>query len=357
MNVCFIAQQSITMVGGGPATQVRETARHLADHGVQVTLFNPWEPFDPERFDLVHIFGANWMTYDIALRMEHFGQRFVVSSIFYTLRRPWAIRATRKAEQLLKRFASGISSDYGVSSHICRMAAQVLPNTESEAKIVADGFGVDRRNITVVPNGVDEHFDHADPELFTRAYGLRDFVLNVGHIGSRRKNVLALIQALKGIDVPAVIIGKVHDSTYGRQCLAEAAKNPNILIIEGLANNSAMLASAYAACRVFALPSLFETPGIAALEAGLAGARICITPYGGTREYFGNRAIYVDPESVSSIRSGIERALATPEENGLRQHIREHFLWQNVAAQTAEVYRTVLARTSPARTTHGLDIT
>jgi len=43
-----------------------------------------------------------------------------------------------------------------------------------------------------------------------------------------------------------------------------------------------MLASAYAACDVFVLPSMFETPGIAALEAGLAGAKIVITKYGGT---------------------------------------------------------------------------
>ena len=34
-----------------------------------------------------------------------------------------------------------------------------------------------------------------------------------------------------------------------------------------------LLASAYAAARVFALPSWFETPGLAALEAALAGRR------------------------------------------------------------------------------------
>ena len=48
------------------------------------------------------------------------------------------------------------------------------------------------------------------------------------------------------------------------------------------------LASAYAAARVFALPSWFETPGLAALEAGLAGCAVAITPYGSTRDYFGD---------------------------------------------------------------------
>ena len=38
-----------------------------------------------------------------------------------------------------------------------------------------------------------------------------------------------------------------------------------------LDHHDPLLASAYAAARVFALPSWFETPGLAALEAALAG--------------------------------------------------------------------------------------
>jgi glycosyltransferase involved in cell wall biosynthesis len=105
-----------------------------------------------------------------------------------------------------------------------------------------------------------------------------------------------------------------------------------------------MLASAYAACDVFVLPSLFETPGIAALEAGLAGAKLVITPHGGTMEYFGGRAVYCDPRSVDSIHDGIVRALQAPRDNGLREHIRAHYLWDEVARQTHGVYRLVMER-------------
>ena len=38
-----------------------------------------------------------------------------------------------------------------------------------------------------------------------------------------------------------------------------------------LDHHDPLLASAYAAARVFALPSWFETPGLAALEAGPGG--------------------------------------------------------------------------------------
>jgi glycosyltransferase involved in cell wall biosynthesis len=165
--------------------------------------------------------------------------------------------------------------------------------------------------------------------------------LNVGHIGHRRKNVLQLIRALGTIDHPAVIIGRIIQGPYGDACVKEAAKHKHIRLIDGLGNDSAMLASAYAACDVFALPSLFETPGIAALEAGLAGAKIVITPHGGTKDYFGEMATYVEPDDVGSIRRGIEVALRETQGTKLKEHIAGRFLWKHVAAKTADIYNEV----------------
>jgi len=151
--------------------------------------------------------------------------------------------------------------------------------------------------------------------------------------------VLKLIRALGAIDHPAVIIGRIIKGPYGDACVKEAAKHKHIRLIDGLGNDSAMLASAYAACHVFALPSLFETPGIAALEAGLAGANVVITPHGGTKEYFRDMAVYVDPGDERAIRAGIEKALGAPRGTELKKHIAGNFLWELVAAKTAEVYK------------------
>ncbi|MEJ2628702.1 MAG: glycosyltransferase, partial [bacterium] len=119
--------------------------------------------------------------------------------------------------------------------------------------------------------------------------------------------------------------------------------NRNLIIIEGLDHDSPLLASAYAACRVFVLPSKFETPGRAALEAALAGAKIVITPYGGTREYFKDFATYVNPYSVSSIRKGIEKTLENPKPEGLKEYIKNNFLWDSIAKKTKNVYDKILA--------------
>ena len=342
MNVCFVAQHSVTMVAGGPSVQALETARYLADMGIDVAFFNPWERYSREQFDLYHVFGANMMTHDIALRLRQFGHRFAVSSIVYSRRSPWMMRATRRAESLVNRVVGGVWTDYGLTARVCSYADMVMPNTADEGRLLVEGLGVERRRVRVIPNGVHERFADASPELFRSTYGLDDFILTVGHIGSRRKNLLALLRALATIDHPAVVIGQVQHGSYAEQCLAEARRNRNVTIIDGLPNDSPLLASAYAAARVFALPSEFETPGIAALEAGLAGAAVVITPHGGTREYFGAHAYYPDPGSVSSIADAIRQALAAPRTDALRNHIGAEFLWRRVAERTAEAYRELL---------------
>ena len=338
MNVCFIAQQSIGMVSGGPRTQVEQTARYLRHQGVEVDFFDQWEGFRSGTHDLIHVFGANMMNYDIATRLHQFGSKFVVSSIFYSMQPPWKIRMARAMEKTLAKKYRGVWTEYGISSAICNASNGVLPNTSEEALIIESGFGVPRDKIRLIPNGVEDRFYKADPGLFINSYGVSDFILNVGHIGSLRKNVLGLIRALKNIDRPAVIIGKIHRNSYSDQCLKEAAANKNILIIDGLSNDSKMLESAYAACHTFVLPSYFETPGIAALEAALAGASVVITPHGGTREYFLDHAVYVNPRSLKSIEQGIRASLDRPRSSDLQQRILNEFLWQTVADKTLQAY-------------------
>jgi glycosyltransferase involved in cell wall biosynthesis len=244
---------------------------------------------------------------------------------------------------LLKKFRSGIWTNYEYTRQVCEWSKAVLPNTTDEGRLVTDGLGIPKNKVTVVPNGVDPRFEFGDPSLFKKKFGIDNFILNVGHIGPQRKNMLNLIRALKQIDHPAVIIGKITDSAYSRQCVEEANQSKNILIIPGIDNDSAMLASAYAASSLFALPSQFETPGIAALEAALAGARIVITPYGGTKDYFTDLATYVEPTSVDSIVHGITASLNAPVNPAIKQRMKQEYLWSRVAEKTLAVYKTVLA--------------
>ncbi len=343
MNVCVASYPAVSILHGGPNTQIRNTMKHMDAHSIEVKLFDPWSPFTKHDCDIFHLFAANIGTYHLAREIHALNIPLVVSPIIFSNHSAAFIRRALSAGRLLQKVGRGLWSDYGLTAEICSWAKKVLPNTRAEADLVGEGFGVSGKKITVIPNGVDERFYRADASLFKKKYGLEDFILNVGHIGHTRKNVLTLIRALATIDHPAVIIGRIIKGEYGDACVREAAKHKHILLIDGLDHNSDMLASAYAACNVFVLPSQFETPGIAALEAGLAGAKVVITPYGGTREYFGEMATYVEPDSIDSIRSGIERSLQQTKGTSLREHIRREYLWQHVAAKTAAAYREVLS--------------
>ncbi len=348
MNVCMASYQALSLLHGGPNTQLRMTARYLTQVGVMPEFFDPWKRFAKEDADLFHIFAANIGTYHLAREIFILGMPLVVSPIIYSLHSHRFVSTSLSLTRLAQRVGKGIWSDYGMTAEICNWASAVLPNSRAEAGLVVHGLGVDARKVHVVPNGVEERFYTADPALFKVKYGLENFILNVGHIGHERKNVLSLIKALGRIDHPSVIVGRIIKSPYGDACVREAAKHRQILLIDGLDHESELLASAYAACDVFVLPSLFETPGIAALEAGLAGAKVVVTNHGGPEEYFGDMAIYVDPHSVNGIHEGVCTALEEKKTDRLREHIKREFLWPVVAERTAKMYRGVLGDLPPS---------
>jgi glycosyltransferase involved in cell wall biosynthesis len=344
MKVVVAGYQAVSLLHGGPNTQIRNTVKYLSDFGVQATLFDPWAPFVPGDIDLFHLFAGNIGTYHLGREIHTTGVPLALSPIIYSRHSHQFIRTSLTAGRLLQNLGQGVWMDYIFAADMCGWARAILPNSQAEADLVTEGLGADPSRVTVIPNGVDERFAHGDPDLFRKQFGLDRFILNVGHIGHRRKNVLNLIKALSTIDYPSVIIGRFIEGPYLDACRKEAEPWKQIRLINGLDNSSDLLASAYAACDVFVLPSLFETPGIAALEAALAGAKIVITPYGGTREYFGTMAGYVDPDSPGSIRNGILTSLAEPKSTVLRDHVRSRYLWPRVAELTARAYLDSLGR-------------
>ncbi len=342
MKVCLATYQSAMLLKGGPRTQIFQTKRCLEQLGVECTLFESWREVAKESVDLIHLFGANIGSYHLAREIHKLGIPMVVSPIFFSRHSPIFLRTALTVDHTLRNFVKGTWSDYGLVTEICSWARAVAPNTMKEGYLLEKGFGIPRENITMIPNGVEERFYHARPDAFRKKFGMENFILNVGHIGPGRKNVLRLIQSLEKINIPAVIIGRIEDNDYGRRCMEQGKKNPRLLMLESIPNDSELLSSAYAACDVFVLPSLFETPGIAALEAGLAGAKVVVTKYGGTEEYFGSYAEYVEPTSWELIHHGIVTALNKPKDNALREHVKSNFLWERVGERTLELYRKVL---------------
>jgi glycosyltransferase involved in cell wall biosynthesis len=339
-SVLFHAPPSVFQSPGGGENQLVQTGRHLEDLGVTVRLFSSWTD-RLEEARLLHLFGMSREALELARVARARGVRVVLSPICWVEPRAMAApssSAPGNAWDRVKWRMKGLAPRWpSWRRDLLAAADAVLPNSVAEARQLARLFAADPARMRVVPNGVQPRFAAADPSPFRSTYGARDFVLYVGRI-EPRKNVLGLIVAMESMRLPLVVIGEVaagHEE-YGRAC--RAAGRDFVRWLGGMDHDDPLLASAYAAARVFALPSWFETPGLAALEAALAGCAVVVTPFGCTREYFGGRVEYARPDRPQQIRTSILRAWATGPDLRLAPHVRANYPWAEVAARTAEVY-------------------
>ncbi|MGB6535137.1 MAG: glycosyltransferase [Xanthobacteraceae bacterium] len=231
------------------------------------------------------------------------------------------------------------------------LADVVVTNSNAESEALARILELPSDLFMAVMNGVDARFavPH-DPSLFRRTFGIEGpFILNVANI-EKRKNQLNLVRALASHDYPLVMIGQVREPAYAKQIFAEGGDRVRYLGF--LDHESPLLPSAYAACSAFVLPSTLETPGLAALEAAAAGAKIVVTRVGAPREYFDAMCHYVDPSDPADIARGVGAALQQGPPTGLSAHVIKNFLWPHVTAALPDVYRTALRRRDQWRGTN-----
>jgi len=343
MRIFLASYQSLSLHRGGPTYKLEHTRKALQDLGYEIINFDMWERnYKFQKDDIVHIFNASVSTYALAVNLKSAGVKYVVNPIFFSNHPAKKLRFYRKLDALWQKVFIRSYSDYSLTKAVCDAAEFILPNTIAEGDLLIEGLDVDKSKTTVIHNGVEQRFAKATPELFVEKYGIKDFVLYVGHLGPYRKNGLNIIKALSQVDAPVVLVADVFSDAAGAECRTEIAKAANITHIEWIDHDDPLLESAYAACKVFALPTRYETPGRAALEAGLAQANIVITPHGGTREYFGEYAEYIDPDSIESIRTAVESALKKPKTSMLKNHIMQNYIWPVIAKETVKIYQKVI---------------
>ncbi|MCX7785849.1 MAG: glycosyltransferase family 4 protein [candidate division WOR-3 bacterium] len=338
MKIIFASFQAISILEGGVKTQILALKNELEKLGVEVELFDSWQNYSIRQIDFWHLFCAHIGTYHLVRTLSNLGAKMVLTPVFFRHRSPYFIKNILTLSKIVSKF-SGFWSEYQLINEICQLANIIVPNTKKERDLIQQSFGISPKKFQILPNGVDERFYNADPNLFIKQYGINNFILYVGHIGWGRKNLLSLLKVCQQIDHPLVLIGKVLENDYAQKCLAIIKSRPHTILIPGLNHNDPLLASAYSACDTFVLPSYYETPGLSALEAGLAGAKVVITKIGGTEEYFKDYAQYINPFSLDSLRQGLVKALEQKKRPELKEHIRSNYLWKVVAENLVEIYR------------------
>jgi glycosyltransferase involved in cell wall biosynthesis len=202
------------------------------------------------------------------------------------------------------------------ASRICVMSRAEIGHLKKEFPLIAG-----RDDFLVAPNGIwtdqlpePSRDQRAQRVVFAGAYG-------------PRKNQINLIRAAHGLEEEVVVLGYAApgEARYAAMMRAEAPKNVRFLDRQDRSAYLELLNGSW----VYAQPSYFELPGIAALEAAAMGCRMVLVDAGSVREYFADDALYVDPDDPEDICFGLLQALGESSPHPtLPKRIRETYNWQ-----------------------------
>jgi glycosyltransferase involved in cell wall biosynthesis len=238
----------------------------------------------------------------------------------------------------------------------------VISLTRDEAELLTR-MGVSADKIAVIPHGIDQiHFSPSDPSLFTSKFGLegRDIALCLSRI-NRTKGLDVLLGSFSRIAARApnltLVLAGGCTSPKEEAFLSQLRRKASELGVEGRVVFAGRLteeekASAYEACTVFVLPSVYEPYGIVLLEAAAHGKPLISTRTGGPKSIIeqGVSGLLVAPgdggglaEALLELASHREAAQSMGEE--ARRMARAH-TWERVAEATERVYLRI--RVAPA---------
>jgi glycosyltransferase involved in cell wall biosynthesis len=322
--------------GNGILAQARAQGHALQERGHEVRYLNPWEVCPVADLDVMQFFqgGPAMRGIERSFPLDS-GTLRVMAPIIDSNHANLAYRLAVGLGRSLPRFETspGLLADQADGSHL------VICRSEHERQRVVRGLGQSPAKTALVLNGVAP--TSSDPatldEIRTRHQLPERFLLHVSAYTQPRKNVLALVRAATRLELPLVIAGHAEPGSVADRLASAVRGNPQLKVL-GYVDRRTRDAL-YALCHVFCLPSLHEGTGLAALEAAAVGARVVITRNGGTRDYFGDHAWYVDPGSAGDLVAAIRSAWDAPPSAALRDHVRSSLTWDASAASLEQAYR------------------
>jgi len=354
--------------GGGEAQQILRLREELLRREIEAEVSTDCAPH-LGGYDLVHLFDINQPTATLvqALYARKQGKPILLSPVYLDF-----AEYDRSGRQGLARLAYRIVRDPGrverikdwmrvirdpaswsayrsvrhwnideQKRRVLQLADGLVTNSHLEMEALRRDYGV-RQRYCVATDAAHPIFFEGRPELFYERWGVRDFVVCAGFISSL-KNQLSLIRALRHTGLTLVLVGprvNTHRYYYYRVRYEATWGDPHVIMTGRMSQQE--LASVYAAAKVVALPSWFETCGMACLEGAASGANVVITNRGYTREYFRDFAWYCDPSDESSIRAAVLSAHGAPRRTEFVDYIRRHYTWERAAESTIELYREIL---------------
>jgi glycosyltransferase involved in cell wall biosynthesis len=237
--------------------------------------------------------------------------------------------------------------------------AHIIAVSHSTKKDIVELLQIPASRITVIHEAIPHETlatalsmdEDLETQICSKLLLQRPFILAVG-TREPRKNLLRLIKAWQALakDYELLIAGEAGwDETSGNEADSKLLKSSGLRFLGKVSDTE--LSVLYSRAELLAYPSLDEGFGLPILEAFHYGTPVVTSNRSAMPEVAGNAAELVDPESVESIRNGLQTIL---KENGDQQKRRlqqmiirlQMFSWKQVALETKKVYQTAIAQQS-----------
>jgi glycosyltransferase involved in cell wall biosynthesis len=230
-----------------------------------------------------------------------------------------------------------------------RFAHEVIAVSTTLKHYSYEAYG---RVVRYIPNGASLN-QPLPASIIEQQFGLKKdgYILMVSRL-VRHKGAHHLIRAYQQMD--SAILGDkklviVGDSAFTDQYVEEVkqlAANDDRIIFTGLQTGKA-LQELFSNAYCFVLPSESEGLPIVLLEAGSYGKALVASDIPANREVVEDHGILVPVGDVDELRQALEQIVASPElatELGAlaRNLVMEYYLWDNVAADTHQLYQELL---------------
>lgn len=355
MRVLFQNRPSAITHPGGDTAVMKHYAEELALRNIDVVIDLDLKE-NPKDYDVVHLFN-----FVLPEFVKHAGERaqaagvpFVVTTLLEDVP-TFHTQSHQVAQYLIEYVRRGQDRTWFQQSWprrtmiepaqrfdnewTAKNASALIVNGEGEASTLRAYYGP-LTNIDVVPFGVNYSFE-GNAQAFIDAYGVENFILCVGRFETR-KNQLMLLKALEDSDIPVVLVGGgvSYQPDYD-QAVRQFRRQGPTLVLDRLSDE--MLANAYKAARVHVLPSWYELPGLVSLEAAARGCNVVSTPYGTSRDYLNNFAVYCEADNELAILNAVLAAYYKPIDPRFAE-VAIEYTWARSADRLETIYNKVAGR-------------
>jgi len=246
---------------------------------------------------------------------------------------------------------------YRATSSLALQAAQgILAYSESTASEIATEFGIPRREVVVVPLGVEaEWFAHREPGDAAILAALKlppryFFSLATDY---PHKNLAKLLDAYalmrsrwSGGEPPGLVLAGHSVGARARQYDGMQSEPLSTGVIFLGPVSAGQLRVLYQGALALVFPSLYEGFGLPPLEAMAAGTPVVAMPFSSVTEVGGDAVLYAEGLSAAALARAME-CLATSDP--LRARLRDRglkraaqFRWEKTARAAFELYRSAV---------------